>query len=224
MQTQVIWSRFQIIRLFRRFIRDERAISVEFEDEVEEKLVLTRALQINARTNRLAFAFGDHKRTNSDLLRSPKLLFSAEDGAMSYRFGTGGARDYMLRGDLVFGVPLPDAVILSDRRRDQRLRVPDFAAPPVRLYFPDGARFDGKLADLSEGGIGLMGLESEVPVRKGAKLRCLITLNQRDKIWLDVEVRYVRRMSSVTGKRVGFRLLTRKPEFEKLLKVFRVEV
>jgi c-di-GMP-binding flagellar brake protein YcgR len=224
MQSQVIWSRFQIIRLLRGFIREERAISVEFEDEEEEKLIVTRALQVNARTNRLAFAFGDHKRTNSDLLRSPKLLFSTEEGTMSYRFGTGGARDYLLHGELVFGVPLPDAVILSDRRRDQRLRIPDFAAPTVKMYFQDGTRFDGKLADLSEGGIGLMGLDSEVPVRKGAKLRCLITLNQRDRIWLDVEVRFVRRMSGVTGKRVGVRLLNRNPEFEKLLKVFRVEV
>jgi c-di-GMP-binding flagellar brake protein YcgR len=220
-QSQVIWSRFQIIRLFRRFIRDEKNVSIEFDDD--EKLLLTQALNLNARTNRVAFAYGDHKRTNSDLLRSERLLFSIEEGLQTYRFTSAKARDFLLRGKPAFQVALPEAVLLTDRRKEQRIQVPKFSSPPVWLHLPDGTEVQGQLSDVSEGGIGLIGLQVNTPLRKGMVLRCEIDLRPGGSVMLDVEVRYVRRLEGA-GRRVGFRLRSANPEFARLVKAFTVEV
>jgi c-di-GMP-binding flagellar brake protein YcgR len=220
--SKVVWSRFTIIRLFRRLIREEKPVLVEFGED--EKLLLTRTIHVNPRTDRVAFIFGEHKRTNSELLRSARLQFSIEEGLNTYRFTTARARDLLLGGNPVFDVKLPEAVVFADRRRHTRLQIPEFLAPPISLYLRDGSRLQAKLADLSESGIGIAGLDTASPVRKGMLLRAQVELSSTEKIWLVLEVRYVRRLEGGAGLRAGFRVRGENPELAKLLKAFSGEV
>jgi c-di-GMP-binding flagellar brake protein YcgR len=225
-RAQVVWSRFHIIRLLRHSIRERRPVSVQFGPD--EKVLLTRAVHLNARTDRVAFAFGDHKDTNTQLLHSSPVLFSLDEGQVTYRFAAREVFDVLLHGEPIFEVALPDAVLYADRRYHRRLRFPRIVAPVVWIYLPDGTRFEGRLSDMSDAGLGVIGIDENIPVRKGSVLRnCAIGLGGSRKAWVDVEVRYIREIAPLSGrpgKRIGFRLITPAPDLEKLLRNFAVEL
>jgi c-di-GMP-binding flagellar brake protein YcgR len=225
-RAQVIWSRFHIIRLLRRSMRERKPISAQFGPD--ERVLLTRAVHLNARTDRVAFAFGDHKDTNTQLLHSSPVLFSLDEGEVTYRFAAREVFDVLLHGEPVFEVPLPDAMLHADRRYHRRLQFPRIVAPVVWVHLPDGTRFEGRLSDMSEAGLGVIGLDANVPVRKGSVLRnCAIELDGSRKAWVDVEVRYIKEAATLSGKpgrRIGFRLITPAPDLERLLRNFAVEV
>ena len=65
--SQLLWSRHQIVQLFRRFIHEDRPVSVHYGGE--DSRMVTRALRLNPRLDRVYFEYGDHKAGNSDLLR-----------------------------------------------------------------------------------------------------------------------------------------------------------
>jgi c-di-GMP-binding flagellar brake protein YcgR len=225
-RAQVIWSRFQIIRLLRRFVRERKPVSTQFGRD--EKVLLTRATHLNTRTDRVTFAFGDHKDTNTQLLHSSPVLFSLDDGEVSYRFVTREVFDVLLQGVPMFEAPIPDAVLHADRRCHRRLQFPRVVAPAVWIHLQDGTCFEGRLADMSEVGLGVIGLDEDLPVHKGSVLHnCAIELGGSKRVWLDVEVRYVKEMTTLSGRpgnRIGFRLITPAPDLEKLLRNFTVEV
>lgn len=224
--SRLLWSRHQIVQLFRRFICEDRPVSAQYGDE--NRVMVTRALRLNSSFGRIYFEYGDHKAGNSEMLRSQQVQFSVEDGPGKSQFISPRIRDVLLDGTPVFHVPIPERVIQVDRRTHERIEIPQVSAPVVTLNLPDGRKAEGRLADMSAGGIGVIGLAEDLNVSTGTVIRnCLIQLGGSEQVSVDVEIRYTRGFMDAHGKsvrRVGFKLVSRPKEFSELLNSFTVEL
>jgi c-di-GMP-binding flagellar brake protein YcgR len=224
--SRLLCSRHQIVQLFRRFIREDRPVSAQYGDE--NRMMVTRALRLNSTFSRLYFEYGDHKAGNSEMLRSQQVQFSVEDGPGKSQFISPRIRDVLLDGTPVFHVPIPERVIQVDRRTHERIEIPKFSAPIVIFHLPDGRRVEGRLADMSAGGIGVVGFAEDLNVPTGTVIRnCLIQLAGNENVSVDVEIRYTRGYIDAQGRsvrRIGFKLVSRPKEFSELLNSFTVEL
>lgn len=222
--SQLLWSRNQIVNLLKRFIREERAVSVNY--AAEKRVLVTRALRIDADLDRLYFEYGDHKSGNANLFRSKEINFSVEDGEGKSQFVSPRARDVLLEGQPVFHVPIPDRMVQADRRAHDRIKIPDIAAPIVIFNLPDGRKAEGRLADLSTGGIGVIGVAADFDLLPGTMMRnCVIELDNNQDVYVDVEIRHAQVFINGLGQlehRVGFRLLSRPQGFSDLLDAFTI--
>ena len=223
--SRLLWSRHQIIQLLRSFIRDEQSFSVHYANE--DKLIVTRALGLDPDLDRVYFEYGDHKAANSHLLTSQDVQFSVENGAAKSQFTSARVRDVLLNGKPVFHIPIPDRVVQCDRRLHKRFKIPEVSAPVVRFNLPDGRKAMGQLADISAGGIGVIGLAADLKVGSGTLIHnCLIELNDGAKVLVDLEIRHAAAQMGANGKlmhRVGFALASRPKEFADLLSAFTVD-
>jgi len=223
--SRLLWSRHQIVHLIDRFIREDNPVSVHYADE--SKVIVTRALQLDRRLNRVYFEYGDHKASNTNLLRSEEVQFSVEHAGERSQFTSPRVRDVLLDGRPVFHAPIPARVIQADRRLHRRIQVPQISAPVVIFKLPDGRPVKGRLADMSAGGIGVIGLASDQRLRTGTLVHnCLIQLNDGKSLLVDLEIRHSAILRSADGRpthRIGFRLVSRPTEFSELLKAFTVE-
>ncbi len=224
--SRLLWSRHQIVQLFRRFICEDRAVSAQYGDE--DRMLVTRAVRLNSTFGRIYFEYGDHKPGNSGLLRSQQVQFSVEDGGSDSQFISPRVRDVLLDGVPVFNIPIPERVIQVDRRSHERIKIPQVSAPVVLFNLPDGSTAEGRLADMSAGGIGVIGLDADLAVRTGTVIRdCLIQLGGSENVSVDLEIRYARAFINTHGKRmqhVGFSLVSQPKEFSDLLNAFTVDL
>ncbi|NIO39445.1 MAG: hypothetical protein GTO41_04100 [Burkholderiales bacterium] len=224
--SRLLWSRHQIIQLLRRFIREERSISVHYANE--GKLIVTRALGLNTDLDRIYFEYGDHKAANSLLLRSHNVQFSMENAGGSSQFTSPRVRDVLHEGKPVFHSPIPDRIVQSDRRLHRRITIPEVSAPVVRFTLPDGRKAEGQLADMSSGGIGVIGLATDLKVPTGTLIyNCLIELNDGAGVLVNLEIRHSGAQIGADGRlthRVGFSLTSRPTGFSALLKAFTVDL
>jgi c-di-GMP-binding flagellar brake protein YcgR len=224
--SRLLWSRHQILELLNRFIREDYPVSLHYADE--SKMIVTRALRLNMRLDRVYFEYGDHKTANSDLLRSQEVQFSVENGSGQSQFSSPRVRDVLLDGKPVFHIPIPERVVEADRRAHHRIKIPQISAPVVTFSLPDGRKAKGRLADMSAGGIGVIGLATDLKVRSETEIRnCLIELNDGERLLVDLKIRHARASVDTEGKvthRVGFSLASRPKEFSDLLKAFTVDL
>ena len=224
--SRLLWSRHQIVQLFRRFICEDRPVSAQYAGD--NGMMVTRAVRLNPSFGRIYFEYGDHKAGNSNLLRSKEVQFSVEDGRGKSQFTSPRISDVLLDGEPVFHIPIPERVIQVDRRLNHRITIPEISAPAVMFNLPDGSKAEGRLADLSSGGIGVIGLATEMNVRKGGVVRnCLIQLGDSEHVSVDLKIRYTHGFIDDEGmpmRRVGFSLVSQPKEFAELLKAFTVDL
>jgi c-di-GMP-binding flagellar brake protein YcgR len=222
--SRLLWSRHQIVHLIDRFVREENPVSIHYADE--SRIIVTRALQLDRRLNRIYFEYGNHKTANTNLLRSEEVQFTVEHGGERSQFTSPRVRDILLEGRPVFHVPIPSRLIQADRRMHRRIEIPKISAPVVILKLPDGRQIKGRLADMSAGGIGVIGLASDKRVSTGTLVNnCLIQLSDGKSVLVDLEIRHSAILKGSNGKtthRIGFRLVSRPKEFSDLLNAFTV--
>lgn len=115
-------------------------------------MIVTRALELDERANRVLYAFGDYKANDAIIFQSKQLFFNSDAQRVRYRYVGSGAGDALREGTAAFYVPLPDSVLESDRRARERLHIPQVCAPEVSLRLPDGSVIRGILSDLSAEG------------------------------------------------------------------------
>ncbi len=223
--SRLLWSRHQIIMMLRRFVREDRPVSVHYDDE--DKVVVTRTLGVDADLDRVYFEYGDHKANNLQMLRCRDVRFSVEDGSAKSLFSSPRIRDVLLEGKPVFQIQIPDRIVQADRRLHQRIKIPEVSAPVVVVNLPDGRKAEGRLADMSAGGIGVIGLAADLKVKPGTVIRnCLILLGDNERVVVDLEIRHGRVAMGADGTlmhHVGFSLASRPKEFSDLLNAFTVE-
>ena len=224
--SRLLWSRHQIVQLFRRFICEDRPVSAQYAGD--DGMIVTRAVRLNPSFGRVYFEYGDHKAGNSSLLRSKEVQFSVEDGLGKSQFTSPRISDVLLDGEPVFHIPIPEHVLQVDRRLNHRITIPEISAPAVIFNLPDGSRAEGRLSDLSAGGIGVIGLATEMSVRTGGVVRnCLIQLGGGEHVSVDLKIRYTSGYVDAEGKpmrRVGFSLVSQPKEFAELLKAFTLDL
>jgi c-di-GMP-binding flagellar brake protein YcgR len=224
--SRLLWSRHQIVHLIQRFIREDNPVSVHYAEE--NKVIVTRALQLDRNLNRVYFEYGDHKASNSNLLRSEEVQFSVEHGGDRLQFTTPRVRDVLLDGRPVFHVPIPSQMIQADRRMHRRITIPQISAPIVVFSLPDGRKIKGRLADMSAGGIGVIAFAADEKMRIGSMVHnCVIQLSEGKQVLVDLEIRHAALVKGADGRpryRIGFRLASRPKEFSDLLNAFTVEL
>jgi len=223
--SRLLWSRHQIIMMLRRFAREERPVSVHYDDE--DRVIVTRTLGVDADLDRVYFEYGDHKAGNAGLMRSREVRFSIEDGSANSQFSSPRIRDVLFEGQPVFQIAIPDRIVQADRRLHHRIKIPQVSAPVVVINLPDGRKAEGRLSDMSAGGIGVIGLAADLKVESGTVIRnCLIQLENSERVVVDLEIRHARVAMGAEGKlvhHVGFSLASRPKEFSELLKAFTVD-
>ena len=224
--SRLLWSRHQIVQLFRRFICEDRPVSAHYAGD--GGLMVTRAVRLNPSFGRIYFEYGDHKAGNSSLLRSKEVQFSVEDGRGKSQFTSPRISDVLLDGEPVFHIPIPEHVVQVDRRMHERINIPQVSAPVVIFKLANGRKLRGRLADMSAGGIGVIGLSDDLNVRTGAVIRnCIIQLDGDEHVSVDLEIRWARGFIDAHGKsvrHVGFKLASRPKEFSDLLNSFTVKL
>lgn len=117
--------------------------------------ILTRFLQVDAKSRTLVFDWGADPETNTQMLGSERNVFVCSPEGVKTQFITGQARKVDFEGRPAFEVTLPEQVIKLQRREFFRIRTP--VGTPVMCTiadYPDNP-IDLQLFDISLGGLSL---------------------------------------------------------------------
>lgn len=223
---QVVWSRFEIIRTMRRLLREEKPVAVEF--GADDRMFVSRLLKVDPRHDQLTLAYGDHRQTNSALLRASGVVFTVTEKRILTRFASHGVQDVVHANAAAFRIGLPEAIVYTDRRESERVSIPAFHMPSITIRSPEFGVFRGQLADISHRGVGIIALPGDCVFPEGAKFfGCIIQVDRHQGVAVDLQLRYVREFplpDGTTTRRCGFRLLSTPPELETIVRSFVVRL
>ncbi len=115
-------------------------------------------------------------------------------------------------GLVCYRAPLPTAVNYLQRRADYRVRVAMDMKMQLFLDPPDGRTIEGRVDDISMGGIGAL-VEGRIELRRGLQIpECRIQLPEQKPILVDLEVRFTRSNEKGTQTRIGTRFVNLEPQ------------
>ncbi len=97
---------------------------------------------------------------------------------------------------------IPGEVFYRQRRAHFRVNAGAAAALDVSLELPGGRSISGRIADISEGGIGVE-LPADAPLSQGDRLQCHMTLPNNTQFSCKLEVRHLRLAKSGKIARIG---------------------
>jgi c-di-GMP-binding flagellar brake protein YcgR len=153
--------------------------------------------------------------SNAALLAHARASFFAEVDEWRIEFIAEAPRKTIHDGITAIELRFPESITSHRRRMYDRVPVP--AESPVRcvVYNKGVASFEGSMMDISEGGVGMMQYDPDMPLDPGMVLKnCCIERPGREKVIVDLEVRFTELVTLANGsraRRAGCRFLNRSP-------------
>jgi c-di-GMP-binding flagellar brake protein YcgR len=170
-----IESRLEIAYILRALMNSNALVTAYFNGGRE--FVVTAVLRVDSERGFLIVDSGSNQELNQRLLHSRELsLVSSQDG-VRVQFGVDRAEAVSFEGRPAFRVPFPDAVIKLQRRAYYRLATPVLRPLKCAIPRPDGQVIELPVADISVGGVCLVGQAAGLALEQGTELKdCRIAL------------------------------------------------
>ena len=181
-------SRVEIAYILRSLAKSGALVTAYFNGGRE--FVVTAVLSVDAERRILILDSGAKNETNQRLLRSQDLsLVSTQDG-IKVQFATDAAQAATFEGRPAFRVAFPDSLLKLQRREFYRMPTP--VLHPIKCEVPaaQGQRVELAVADISLGGVCLVGEVNGAPLEIGTLLEgCKILLPDAAALATDICVR-----------------------------------
>jgi len=198
-------SRVEIVYILRALMKSNALVTAYFNGGRE--FVVTAVLQVDSEHGFVILDSGSNRELNERLLHGREVsVVSSQDG-VRVQFTTDRVAAVSFEGRLAFRLPLPDTILKLQRREYYRLATPVVHPLKCELAGPDGKRFELALADISLGGVCLVGQPASFSFEPGMALEdCRIDLPETGAIRAGLCVRnsyVVTLKNSVTSHRTG---------------------
>jgi len=212
-------SRVEIVYILRALMKSNALVTAYFNGGRE--FVVTAVLQVNGERGFVILDSGANRELNEQLLRSPEVsVVSSQDG-VRVQFATARVAAVSFEGRLAFQLPLPETIIKLQRREYYRLATPVVHPLKCEITGPDGKRFELALADISLGGVCLVGQPAGFSFEPGLALEdCRIELPEIGAIQAQLCVRnsyVVTLKNGVTSHRTGCEFVKLSPQQEAMV-------
>jgi c-di-GMP-binding flagellar brake protein YcgR len=193
-----------------------------------ELLFLSRLLYVEPVKGYMLLSYCDHKPANAAVLAARSVTFRCNHRGAQFAFSGGTPHQTMHSGQPCIRCGLPTAMLaFQQRRAHQRFRVPLHAALDCNVRM-GVLSFDARVVDVSLDGIGTLVTDGTIPLCAGTRLeRARIRLSGREPVYVDLEVRYVSRVTLPNGEvasRIGCKIVSSPEDLEQLIRLFIIDL
>lgn len=214
-------SRIEICRILRALTREECPIYAEIG---EERLFLTKILQVDEDSGNLVIEYGADKLINSILFNHPSLQYHASYMGAHLIFNVSGPQETLLGGKPAIRFALPNSLLWYQRREQPRFPVPPHV--PLQCVYKDqhGEFIKVNIVDISLEGMGGIVCDASRPPSAGTILKgCRISYPGGEPITVDLVIRHVTAISKNDGTtimRAGVEFVQKPEEIKPLIEFF----
>jgi c-di-GMP-binding flagellar brake protein YcgR len=183
-----IASRVEIVAILRDLLKASELVTAYFNEGRD--FVVTAVLQVDAERGFAVLDSGANTQQNERLLASGQLNATASQHGVRIQFRAGPIQLVTFDGRPAFRVPIPDSLVKLQRREYYRMPTP--LTRPVKCELPaaEGERAHVVIADISVGGVCLMGQPEGVNLQLGQTLPgCRILLPDTGTVTTNLVVR-----------------------------------
>jgi c-di-GMP-binding flagellar brake protein YcgR len=181
-------SRVEIIGILRSLLQAGELVTAYF--NAGREFVVTAVLEVNAERGFMTLDSSANPQLNDRLLASGQISATSSQNGVRIQFKAGPVEPGSFEGRLVFRLPLPETLLKLQRRAYYRLPTP--VVRPVKCEVPaaEGERVHVVIADISVGGVCLIGEPSGIAFEPGQTLPgCRILLPDTGTVTTDLIVR-----------------------------------
>lgn len=183
---------------------------------------LTAVLGLSKDENTLLLDASPDEKTMSAALAAGKLICVTQLDQIRIQFVVRNARSASEKGRKLLHAPVPEQILRLQRRATYRLLVPISHASSAHIQFTDQARqlveLDGRLLDISIGGIALLLPQQASELVIGARLKhCRLQFPGHPQLEVQLRVCYLNRQEQRSGTqmlRVGFAFVDLPRQYE----------
>lgn len=183
-------SKIEIVAILRELMKTGELVTAYF--NAGREFVVTAVLQVDSDRNFALLDSGANPEINKRLLASGQINATSSQNGVRVQFKAGPVASVTFDGRPVFRVPLPASLIKLQRRQFYRMATP--LMHPVRCEVPvaEGTNVHVLVADISVGGLCLIGEPPGVPLVLGQSLLgCRVILPDMGTLTTDLMVRNV---------------------------------
>jgi flagellar brake protein len=176
------------------------------------EFAVTAVLSVEPERGFVILDSGANRELNDRLLRNGEInVVSSQDG-VRVQFSSRKVEPVSFEGRLAFRIPMPDSVVKLQRREYYRLPTPLLNPLKCEVPAPGGARVEMVVADISLGGVCLVGECGGAALEPGTTLEdCRIALPDAGVVHAHMNVRnsyLVTLKNGATSRRTGCEFLT----------------
>ncbi|MBU0620405.1 MAG: flagellar brake protein [Gammaproteobacteria bacterium] len=215
-------SHLEICRIMQHLAQEHSPVTAEIgSGHVFKSFILSA----DAASGHFTVAYCIHKQTNSMLLDSPLVEFTATDRqSLHYTFDATEPEEIQLDGQPAIQFVMPVTLLLHNRRDHPRIPVP--ADVSLRCVADEGGfmPFESHVTDISHEGLGCLIYDPAINLEAGAILHGnRVILPNGNAVVADLELRYVTTNTQADGSvvnRAGFRFVQKPAEIRDLVGYF----
>lgn len=218
-------NRKEIFFQLRNLIKRGERVSVIFQEGKQS--FLTVLIDVSEENSLLYFDIGGSHETNQLFLKSERSTFSSIVDGIQIQFAAGKCRETNLRGEPVFAVAVPQAMLRLQRREYYRLQLPTTKPVICRVRRGTPEETALPLHDISVGGIGVLSPQPLNFDRMETLEKSSIDLQDNGVIHVTLEVRYLTPLESRSGKplwHLGCRFVDLSPAVETTVQRFMARI
>jgi len=221
----LVRSGAEIDRLLDSMLRDGDAVTANLPSQL---LLISKLISVEPACGTMLLAYSDLKSANTAALAARSLTLRCNHRGAQFAFAGEKPRQTAYAGLPCIQCGLPTAILGMQQRRDlARIQVP--AQAPVRCDLKMGLQaFASRVVDVSLDGIGALISDPTIPLCAGTRLeRARIRHPQHEPIFVDLEVRYVSRVTLANGERasrIGCKILSTSEDLEELIRLFIIDL
>ena len=221
----LVRSEIEIGRVLDSMREDHDTLSASLPSQL---MFLSQLLYVEPVKGYMLLSYSDHKAANAAAVTVPKLTLRCNHRGAQFAFSGTTPHGVVHSGKPCIQCALPTIMLaMQQRRMASRVNVPAHA--PVRCEVRVGVlAFDARVVDVSLDGIGTLVSDPTIPLCAGTRLeRARIRHPLRDPIEVDLEVRYVTRVTLPSGERasrIGCKIVSSPQDLEELIRFFIIDL
>jgi len=191
-------------------------------------LFLSNLLHVEPVRGYMLLSYSDHKPANTAVLAARSLTLRCNHRGAQFAFTGDRPRQAAHAGQPCIQCELPTTMLgIQQRRANPRIQVP--AQAPVDCDVQIGVlSFAARVVDVSLDGIGTLVSDPDISLSAGTRLeRTRIRHPESEPLYVDLEVRYVFRVTLPNGERasrIGCNILGSREVLEKLIRLFIIDL
>ena len=181
-------------------------------------------LAVDPVSEHFVVAYCPHKETNSTVLKSSAVEFTAMHDGQHFSFEAKIPEETLFEGQPAIQFRLPTALLLHNRREHPRIPVSETTSLRCIADETGIIPFESHISDISHDGLGSLVYDPNIVLEKGSILKgSRIILPNGDSVIADLELRYIASTMLPDGtqtNRAGLRFIQKPDEIQKLISYF----
>lgn len=180
----------EILHVLRALMQKKELVTAYFNEGSD--FFVTTILTVAGEGDALVLDQGPVESLNQKILTSEKIVFLSTQDRIRVQFVSNRIEPAQYNGRPAFRVPMPDTLLKLQRREYYRLVMPIYNPVKCVIPVPGGDAIQVSVADLSVGGVGVIGYSPEIELKTGIRYPgCRIDLPDIGTIMTTLEIKNI---------------------------------